>query len=252
MPPKQSDPKTIFSFITGDFRCAWDALAREPDASNRGNFLFALQVMIALEWVMRFCSQDDSLQKRFLDELENIDSRYFTKLPGGPSKPPFPRLGDESKTHLIWVIFDILRNGQAHQYEQVIVRLPGSESFTVAIAGGANPGLDLASVPKRISRKKYLGFREESGHGWIYLHVGLLFLDIEKAVTKSGILESVDTFPFLKRPEGRGKRDTYKVSLSQLASTLDSGKHVNFIEQKVSHPRRAGDIATSTGYSHLE
>jgi hypothetical protein len=32
--------RVIFQFITGDFKCAWDALAERPEsvAGNRGNF----------------------------------------------------------------------------------------------------------------------------------------------------------------------------------------------------------------------
>jgi hypothetical protein len=60
-----------FGFITGDFQCAWDALAETPEsvAGNLGNFIFALQ--------------------------QKIEPKYFTELddgcqaPRGVTLPPF-------------------------------------------------------------------------------------------------------------------------------------------------------------------
>ena len=51
--------REIFDFITGDFQCTWDALAEKPTsvAGNRGNFMFALQVVILLEWVGQLCTR---------------------------------------------------------------------------------------------------------------------------------------------------------------------------------------------------
>jgi hypothetical protein len=57
----------IFDFITGDFRSAWNGLAEVPEAvaGHRGNFMFALQAMISLEWVCRLCSNDANALQDF-------------------------------------------------------------------------------------------------------------------------------------------------------------------------------------------
>lgn len=53
-------PDTIFRFICNDFETAWDAVARQRSGRSgrlgRGNFMFALQAMVLLEWASRLCA----------------------------------------------------------------------------------------------------------------------------------------------------------------------------------------------------
>ena len=79
----------IFDFITGDFQSAWNALAAVPDAvaRHRGNFMFALQAMILLEWVCRLCSNDANALQDFSKALQQIEPRYFTQLDDGVPPP---------------------------------------------------------------------------------------------------------------------------------------------------------------------
>jgi hypothetical protein len=81
--PTHHPESEIYEFITGDFRCCWDALAAmtKADAPNRGNFLFALQGVILLEWIGRLCANDLTARQEFALKLQNIDPRYFAELP---------------------------------------------------------------------------------------------------------------------------------------------------------------------------
>ncbi|HSI20855.1 MAG TPA: hypothetical protein VLA04_04130 [Verrucomicrobiae bacterium] len=247
----QSDPQTTFAHITGDFRSAWDALSKDDKATNRGNFMFALQAMILLEWIMRLCSTDTNARDRFLGELNKIDSRYFTRLPA-PGKEIDRELNPprDHEWHLIWSIFDVIRNGQAHQYEQIIVTLPQKKSFAFSLAGGAELGSSLSQIPTKIDRKKYLGYRVESGHGWIYLHAGLLFLDIESAILSSNILCSGLNFPYLTRPRSAGSSH-YKFTLTQLEQALIARGHNDLSSTASKGAGKSPYTATTIGPSPL-
>ena len=79
----------IYEFIVGDFEDAWDALAGKASAKYRGNFMFARQAMVLLEWAARLASGDVSglALSALSDELNSIEPTYFTRLPGRAPRP---------------------------------------------------------------------------------------------------------------------------------------------------------------------
>ena len=110
----------IFDFITGDFECAWDALAELPEvvASHRGNFMFALQATILLEWVCRHCANDVNSLLEFSKALQQIEPKYFTQLNDRVKDPGFilPGVGGDPLKYLLSALWDLIRNG--NQVEQ--------------------------------------------------------------------------------------------------------------------------------------
>jgi hypothetical protein len=53
--------KTIHSFITGDFKAAWNCIAGNSGPSlGRGYFMFCRQAMNLLEFVAMLCKNDSS------------------------------------------------------------------------------------------------------------------------------------------------------------------------------------------------
>lgn len=128
-------PETIFEFIVRDFEDAWNALADSSSARNRGNFLFARQTMVQLEWVARLAGTDatGSALADYSAEPNRIEPRYFTQLPGSAPKPKdfyLPSVSSANQERqLLWALYDLIRHGQAHQYQQIPVELSDGKDF---------------------------------------------------------------------------------------------------------------------------
>src|ERR1043166_6026635 len=134
------DAQTIFDYIVGDFEGAWYALASRPGKNlGGGNFLFALLAMILLEFACRRCAQDPTGAKLLSvgTALRRIDQRYFATLPGEcqPSRG-FKLPGVNPERHLLGWLFDLIRNGKAHQYQSAIARLTDGD-FDIDLSGAA-------------------------------------------------------------------------------------------------------------------
>ena len=185
-------PQTIYQFLRDDFEGAWDSLARNPTAGGRGNFTFALQTMILLEFLCRLCASDMSGKaiRDFSDELYKIEPRYFTTLPGRTAKPrdfDLPYKKSNSRDEPLWALFDVIRNGEAHQYLQKVVCLSNGLSWIITLTG-AEPELFLSN--SRSVCKTHLAFRKDSqGNVALILCPNVLFLDFQDAVSRSGIMQ---------------------------------------------------------------
>jgi len=72
-------------------------------------------------------------------ELEKIEPRYFTPLPGVCMKPgsEFQVLASPTKgpaeQQLRTALFDLMQNGQAHPYQQIVVALSGGKELAIAL-----------------------------------------------------------------------------------------------------------------------
>ena len=239
---------TIFDFITGDFRDAWDALTRvsRREAGARGNFMFARQAMNLLEAAALLCSNDPTstaipctgAMKAFSDALYAIDPLYFTRLPGPVAefkefRLPFQGTGPGSE--LLWALYDLIRNGLAHQYQQAIVELndpgPTKVHFGIELTG-AMPKLTLDKAAARRPRK-HLGYKWEAGDLWLHVRTDRLFVDIEKAINDSGILSNAAlAFPYMTRPRRHsaanfkaGLKNFYAFGSKALEAAFASGGH---------------------------
>ncbi len=222
---------TIVDFIIGDFERAWDALASTPGSINRGNFLFARQAMILLEVACRLCFSDKTGQalKDLSQQLEQRDSRYFTELPGtcwsAGSQPEFflPSMGPNPATELIAALFDLIRNGQAHQYQQIRAQLSDGKDFEFGLTG-AEYGLLLSRTFAAGRPSEHLKAQKEpNGDLWMKIRTDVLFLDIRDAVHAAGLLNGALTFDYLSRP--RAKSPHYQFSATDLETLFQSGGH---------------------------
>lgn len=197
-------PQTIYQFIVNDFEDAWNSLAESPSARGRGNFMFARQAMMLLEFAARLC-YNDPLGTALTDlsrVLFKIEPKYSTRLPGVCADfeefdlPYSSSKGDE----LLWVVFDLIRNGQAHQYQQILVDLTDGVDWQISLTGaGMGQFLQLVSASPRPA--EHLGYaRDQQRDLWLCVRPDVLFLDLKNAITESGLLGKGLTFTHLTRP----------------------------------------------------
>jgi len=187
----------------------WNSVALNPTARSRGNFMFARQAMTLLEWSSRLACSDTSglALPRFSAELCLEDVRYFAPLPkpcANVSGFELPFVGPNPQSQLLWALFDLIRHGQAHQYQQIIVDLKDSQHFTVGLTG---PGYQqtLGSVP--VSQDNHLCIRKESGGDLsLVVRPDVLFENVKAAVERSGLLGAGLSFPHLTRPATRSPK----------------------------------------------
>jgi hypothetical protein len=158
------DTQTLLQFGIGDFETAWDAVAKIPEPNlpydqpvYRGNFMFARQVTLLLELACRVCRSSDptgSLLATFSSEIERQDQRYFWQLPGLVWAPnqrtkqgvPFPTIGGRDPySHMLAAIFNLIRNGQSHQNQQMHATLNDGSHFCLSLTG-AQENLFLDTV----------------------------------------------------------------------------------------------------------
>lgn len=220
-------PSQIYEFIVRDFEDTWDALTSVQSARNRGNFMFARQAMVLLEWAARLAASDKSgaTLSTLSAELHKIEPRYFTQLPGGAPTPKEFGLPSVSAANperqLLWALFDLIRNGQAHQYQQIPVSLQDGKVFWVALSGAAY-GFQLATAQSR--RTEHLGYKDDaSGNVLLLVRTDLVFLDLKDAIERSHLLSRGLSFVHLVRP-GPG-RANYQFDSPALKAALAAAGH---------------------------
>jgi hypothetical protein len=217
----------MFTFITSDFEDTWNALARDASAKGRGNFMFALHSMILLEWACRLCATD--LTGKWIiilsSELHKIEPKYFTVLPGTcrlPNEFALPSMSGKPETELLSAIFDLIRNGQAHQYQQILAQLSDGVAFILILTGAA-PGRELDKVRGAGRVKDHLGVRRDGGGLGLKIRPDWLYLDIKDAITRAGLPTSGLTFKYLERPGG--SKTHYQYDSAKLEGALLSSGH---------------------------
>jgi hypothetical protein len=197
-------PQTIYDFITKDFKATWDSLASNPSNSiGRGNFMFGKQTMVLLEFLSRLCRTDKTGKalKDLSYALSAIDKKYFTQLPGNARRPrgfDLPYCTQQPQKELLWHIFDLVRNGQAHQYQQIKVELYNKKSFIITLTGAAYGSFLKNSRNPRPSQ--HLGFQKNpNGDIALYVYPNVMFLDINDAVTNCNLLGRGLSLGYLNR-----------------------------------------------------
>jgi hypothetical protein len=198
------DPQNIYELFRVDYESAWDALAAtsRDQFPGRGNFMFARSAMGLLEFASRLCVSDGSGQALtdFSRELEMIEPRYFVQLPG-PSRLPkefsLPTAGNLD-CQLLTLLFDLIRNGQAHQGQQIMGKLSDGFTIGVSLSGvGDRTIRELENAPRS---KQHL--RVDTGDArrtWINLSPGLLYLDVRRAIDGARLLDRGLALKYLER-----------------------------------------------------
>lgn len=196
---------TIYRFITEDFRAAWDALAASQAATSRGNFLFARQGMALVEWACRLSAKDPQGQSqiKLTNALHAREARYFARLPGRVPLPQgfaLPATSPKPDYELLAAIWDLVRNGQAHQYCQIVADLTDGWRFGVSLTGAdAGRYLDSALATGRPADHLQRSVDSASRMYWLKVRTDVLFLDIEHACRVAGIHQATWDPTFLRR-----------------------------------------------------
>jgi hypothetical protein len=230
-------PDEIYRFIISDFEGAWDSLASNPKQNvGRGNFMFARQAMSLLEFAARLYGNNTNIHSKFSNDLENIDQKYFMSLPSPcvlNTDFVLPHTGDSSGRILLWALFDLIRHGLAHQYQQIVVALNDLKIFYVSFPIGAEYNKHLSvSKCSRLSNHLALSI-DNDGDLKVSVYPDTLYLDIKYAIESSGLLKQGLSFPYLSRPIVRRLSlprsngiKFYDFDLKSLEKCLVAGNHM--------------------------
>ena len=231
------NPNEIYQFIVSDFRGAWDSIAANYNQSiGRGNFMFAFQAMNLLEFASRLCDNDSKLLNNFSNEINRIDPKYFTLLPGPcglTTEFDLPYIVNNKGDSLLCAFFDLIRNGLGHQYQQIIVDLTNKKHFYVSLSG-AERDRYLNVIAKSRSPRHLAYTIDSDGDLGLALCPGDLFLDFEKAIVKSALLHRSLSFQYLSRPKPKSKSKArkptkyYDFDIRSLEASLVRAKHIKF------------------------
>lgn len=209
-------PDDIHNAMVQDFVDGWNALAKDKDVGARGNFKFGLQAMILLEFVGRLCSTSPSSFNAFLTELEGIEPRYFTRIPGLNRSFRYFVIPPGRQDQLLWALFDLIRNGQAHQYQSMVASLDGGNSLAITLTGARSGRYVRLGSAKRFVR--HLGFRKErNGDVWITIYPNMVLTDFEEAIRRASILPTGLRFSYMA--------NRYHFTSSTLVSSLVAAGH---------------------------
>jgi len=224
--------------MVGDFRDTWNSLCWNPMARSRGNFLFGSFTMVMLEWSSRLAASDPTRQAlaRLSNQLAAIEPRYFTPLPNRCADPrdfELPAFGQNPQAQLLWAIFDLIRNGQAHQYQQIIVTLTDGRNFAIGLSGTRfGRWLWRPELPSHANR--HLAFRTDArGNVLLIVRPDQFFRHLTTAVERSGLLTAGLSFNYLQRPRntsppkprGKDRGPLYDFDSLSLVSALTGGGH---------------------------
>ena len=214
--------------MINDFKSAWNTLASINDQHiGRGNFIFGFMAMNLLEYICRLCSSDPSALRDFSNELNSIESKYFTHLPVNPAQSGrkldlrikrdgfiLPYTDEENRDNLLLtLLFDLIRNGIGHQYQQLVVDLENRADFFITLDGPF-----YKNTINKNKRWRHLFCRvERNGDICITVYPQILLVDFELAGKQSSLLEKnlqIDHRRFERR---------YDVNASQLKDSLKRG-----------------------------
>ena len=220
----------IYAGIISDFEGAWLALSRTDlrDAPGRGNFMFMRQAMVLLEFVSRLTSPGGVVTPEhdaFASALRALEPRYFSLLPGRCGDDPkdflLPLYGPEPERQLLTAIFDLTRNGGAHQYQQITVTLADDRVFGISIPNGPMPDVRPLGDPRRQS--VHLVYQKQPDAVWLAVSPDTIFLDIKESAESVGIARlAALPFHFLERGKMRPKSNSWRFSEGNLLSAFDA------------------------------
>jgi hypothetical protein len=238
--PLNEPADNLYKMMAGDFEDAWNAIAAREDLQGRGNFMFARQALGLLEFASRLCSADPTgaALTDFTAALRRIEPRYFTSLPGACARPGFrngqyewmlPSSSAQPERELLWAMFDMVRHGQAHQAQQIVVELQGGDTFGISLTG-ASYGRTLDSVASAPRPAAHLsaGVGADGGLRLVVLPE-MLFLDFNQAVNDARLFNRGLNFPYLRRQATPGGNYDFNVQAARAA--LTAAGHPTFQRQ---------------------
>lgn len=124
---------------------------------------------------------------------------------------------------MLWALFDLIRNGLAHQYQQILLRLTDGNYFYFTL-GGAPYKRYLREF--EISRSlNHLGYDKDGENLRMYVEPGALFVDFDKAIINSDLLKNAASFQYLSRPKLGREGEYYNFDSESLEESLIAGGH---------------------------
>ena len=226
----------IYHFITKDFEGLWNSVAKNNDENiGRGNFIFGRQAMTLLEFICRLCSNDTTGKeiKNFANKLNHIQPKYFTILPAkcvSTSDFSLPTIDETQNDPLLWILFDLVRHGLSHQYQQIIVDLNDEKHFYVKLTG---PTFGCYLDKSRSLCDNHLAYSIDSDSDLeLTVHPNILFLDFKDAICDSEVLQTNLQFNYLSRPyddKKKQKKNThnhYNLLMKDLETSFIKGGHI--------------------------
>jgi hypothetical protein len=217
--------KTIYQFIIKDFESAWNSIAcNMKEDIGRGNFIFAFKSMNLLEFACRMCYSDRTgvALRDFSNNLYGIEKKYFTHLPAlcvQSHKGEFTLphiMGQEEDDLLLSLLFDLIRHGVAHEYQQITADLLYGERFFITLSGADYPK-NLGSSKGKMRNHHLDCYLLQQGDIGIQIHPNILYLDFRKAIDDSNLFDRGLTIKHLKK--------CYNFDATQLKNSLRNGGH---------------------------
>jgi hypothetical protein len=152
--------------------------------------MFARQAMMLLEFTSRLAFTDSLGNALYYlsKVLFTIEPKYFTRLPSNCADfDEFDLPYHRSKANeLLWALFDLIRNGQAHQYQQILVDLSDNVDWQISLTG-AQVWHHLEIVQQFPRPDDYLAYRrDQTGDLWMIVYQIYYFLIYGRQLSNPG------------------------------------------------------------------
>lgn len=222
--------KELLDFIIGDFEAAWDGLASTPGPGHRGNFLFARHAVGLLEVVCRLCKSASGKALADLSAaLDTRDPRYFTTLPGACWSPAtrtrlafeLPSRGAHPDNQVIAALFNLIRNGQAHQYQQMGAVLADGHQFRISLTGAQHVAFLRTTLSSGRPAQHLSVSADPAGNLWMTVRPDVLFVDVRDSSREIDLLNRGLTFHFI----AEDRQETFNFTAAAAETVLRRHGH---------------------------
>ena len=194
--------------------------------------MFSLMAMTLLEQCCRVARADPTgaALRDFSSELARIEPRYFTQLPGCAQPPnAFDLLSlpgrDHPERQLSWALFDLMRNGHTHIYQQSPAHLHDGSVFGISVTG-VEPGVFLESMTVDRRPRDHLEIRIRDKETWVVVMPGAPYVDLRDAAVNSRLFQKGLVPGYLTRGKAaRRKSTTYRFDAAELRQHLADAGH---------------------------
>ena len=127
-------------------------------------------------------------------------------------------------------MYDLIRNGLAHQYQQIIAHLHGGK-FAIELTGPSfGQILEKSTEAKRKGNLNF--YCDIDSDLTIIVRPDILFLDLENVISRINLVDKTPDFDHLTRPIKKSpqkvsnKKDFYDFTISDLKQYLVNGEHI--------------------------
>jgi hypothetical protein len=200
----------------------------------RGNFIFARQAMSLIE---RRTNLRGRLDRRGAHQplagVRGDRSALLHPFAGTLRAPRYePRsrgmdaavqgLGEPQEAQLLWALFDLVRHGQAHQYQQIMVELNDGTIWGISLTG-ATAGRTLATVRAARLSDHLSQMPGDGGSLWLVVRPDVMFLDFKSAIARARVFEQgLEPTPLSRRAKPGGNWDFSQTDLESAARCRSS------------------------------